>query len=306
MRLEQLNYFVEVSRCKSISLAASRLFMSQQNVSTGIKKLEQELGFDLFERTHHGVILTAQGEEVLMRAEEILEKINDLKYIKRPIKEKLSGELLVEMVPYIALPEMIVDFYRHNPATDIKTTEKSPAEIIADVRSGCADVGFIYLRKGETLKVPEIKQEKLSRDQMYFCVSKKLNFPKRSYSPSGVFEKKLPLIVFNSLYDWTMETLEQIEGEKPLVYRADVQLYKKMIMEGLALGFATKTGIDHEVVFSRGEVDTMRITGLQLVVCMLYKKEPTSLLKEGFLEMVRDKFRMMSEDDLRELTQEPF
>ena len=84
MRLEQLQFFVEVSRCRSISLAASRLFMTQQNVSSGIRKLEAELGFDLFERTPRGVVLTPQGEEVLVKAEEIIEEVESLKMIKHP------------------------------------------------------------------------------------------------------------------------------------------------------------------------------------------------------------------------------
>ncbi len=80
MRLEQLYFFVEVSRSRSISLAASRLFMSQQNVSTGIRKLEAELGIQLFDRTHHGVVLTPKGQEALAQAKEIIEKVGQLKF----------------------------------------------------------------------------------------------------------------------------------------------------------------------------------------------------------------------------------
>ena len=297
MRLEQLYFFVEVSRCHSISLAASRLFMTQQNISTGIRKLETELGIELFERTHHGVILTPQGEEVLARAKEIIEKIDDLKLIGRRSEEQLIGELRVDFVPYIALPDAILDFYRHNPRINIKTTERSPADIIANVKSGLVDVGFIYRRNKESIESPEFELEKLSRDQLYICVGKKLQLPKRSYTIDDLAKKKLPLVVFNNLYDWTMETFEQYQGQKPLVFRVDTQLYKRMIREGMAAGFATKTGIEQEIVFDKGEVDTFKIADEYLDVCMLYKKKPTSPLKERFLAMIREKFHEISTEE---------
>ena len=296
MRLEQLSFFVEVSHCQSISLAASRLFMSQQNVSTAIRKLEAELGFELFERNHYGVVLTPQGEKLLVKAEMILQEIDSIKKIGRSAKKPLTGEVRVEMVPYIALPGMIVDFYRQNPAATVKTTEKSPAEIISNLNKGLADVGFIYLRKEEALETPGLEQVKFSKDQLYFCVSKKLNYPKRNYTISELLQKKMPLIIFDSLYDWTLEAFDMINEQKPLVYRADVQLYKRMILNGLAAGFATKTGLEQEIVFSKGEVDVMKIKGLYLVVCMLYKKTPMSRVKKEFLNMVRENFLELGRD----------
>ena len=303
MRLEQLSFFVEVSHCQSISLAASRLFMSQQNVSTAIRKLEAELGFELFERTHYGVVLTPQGEELLVKAEAILKEIDEIKMIGRSAGEHLTGELRVELVPYIALSEMIVDFYRQNPEVTIKTIEKSPAEIIANLNNGSTDVGFVYLRREETLETLGLEQERLSRDQLYFCVSKKLNYPKRSYTITELLEKKIPLIIFDSLHAWTLEALEMISEQQqneqqPLVYRADIQLYKRMILNGLAAGFATKMGLEQEIVFSRGEVDALKLKGLYLSVCMLYRKTPTSPLKEKFLSMIREKFLELGTNEI--------
>ena len=303
MRLEQLRFFVEVSRRHSFSHAASHLFLSQQNISTGIRKLEEELGFKLFERTHYGVVLTPLGEEVLVKAEEILEQCDALKSIGRSASRQLTGELRVDLVPYIALPEIIVYFYRQNPAVSIKTTERAPAQIISNLQEGLADVGFVYLRneeslgKEEELDTPGLVQEKLSSDQLYLCVSKKLHFPKQSYTISELLEKKLSLVIFDSLYEWTMESFGMVNAEGPQVYRADTQVYKKMIQEGLAAGFGTKMGLDQEIIFKKGEVNTLKIKGSFLTVCMLYKESPTSSLKEDFISMIRTKFQEMSNED---------
>lgn len=290
MRLEQLSYFVEVSRSRSFSLAASRLYMSQQNISTGIRKLEEELGFKLFERTPQGVVLTPSGKDVLAQAEDILRRVDDLKLLRHPHEKQLTGELRLDLVPYIALPEMIIEFYTHNPAAAIKTTEKSPPEIIANVQEGSTDVGFIYVREDERIKASGLKQERIAEEQLFFCVSKKLDYPQRLYTEALLLEEQMPLIVFNCLYDWTMEILAGTGGKKPRVYRADTQLYRKMILEGLAMGFATSTGIEQEIIFKKDEVDAFAIEDYFLSVCMLYKKSPTSPLKERFLALTRERF----------------
>jgi|GEM_PF-1589917 len=300
MRLDQLRFFVEVSRRRSFSLAASHLFLSQQNISAGIRKLEEELGFKLFERTHTGVVLTPLGEEVLSRAEDILERVEGLQTIGQVCAEQLTGELRVELVPYIALPEMIVYFYRQNPAVSIKTLEKAPADIVSSLREGTADVGFVYLRKDaslgseEVLDTPDLVQERLSVDQLYLCVSKKLHFARQNYSIGELLEKRMALAVFDSLYDWTMESFGMLNIDDLRVYRADAQVYKKMVLEGLAAGFATKMGLDQEIIFKKGEINALRIKDMYLTVCMLYKKGCMTPLKEDFINTIRTKFHELS------------
>lgn len=49
MTIQQLQYVLEIARCGSASRAAKNLFLSQPNLSSAIKNLEQELGFPIFE-----------------------------------------------------------------------------------------------------------------------------------------------------------------------------------------------------------------------------------------------------------------
>lgn len=61
MTIQQLQYVLEIARCGSASRAAKNLFLSQPNLSSAIKNLEQELGFPIFERTSAGMKLTPAG-----------------------------------------------------------------------------------------------------------------------------------------------------------------------------------------------------------------------------------------------------
>lgn len=73
MNLQQLRYYVELSKYKSISEAANSLYITQQGLSTSMSRLEAELSCKLFVRTSYGLQFTEQGEFFLEHAKAILE-----------------------------------------------------------------------------------------------------------------------------------------------------------------------------------------------------------------------------------------
>ena len=75
MEIRQLKYFISVADHKSMSQAASALFISQPSVSQQISALEKELGRPLFERHTDGVRLTAAGHKLFPYALRILQQI---------------------------------------------------------------------------------------------------------------------------------------------------------------------------------------------------------------------------------------
>ncbi len=76
MDIYLLRYFLAVVETGSFTRAADRVFVTQPTLSAGIKKLEQQLGHDLFERTNRRVFLTDAGTRFLPRAKAILHECN--------------------------------------------------------------------------------------------------------------------------------------------------------------------------------------------------------------------------------------
>jgi DNA-binding transcriptional LysR family regulator len=74
MTIQQLQQAVVVADCGSINEAARQLFVSQPSLSHGIRELETELGISLFFRSNRGISITADGEEFLSYARQILEQ----------------------------------------------------------------------------------------------------------------------------------------------------------------------------------------------------------------------------------------
>ena len=71
MRLEQINYFVQIVKCGSISRAAEVLFMSQPALSSTMRDFENELGVQLLVRSSKGVSPTEAGERIYQEALQI-------------------------------------------------------------------------------------------------------------------------------------------------------------------------------------------------------------------------------------------
>ena len=67
MRLEQLRFVQEVYHTKSMSTAASNLFVTPQYISKAIKQLEEELDVTIFRRSKNGTFVTLKGEKICDR-----------------------------------------------------------------------------------------------------------------------------------------------------------------------------------------------------------------------------------------------
>lgn len=79
VKIEQMEYVVEIARTGSISEAAGRFFLSQSTLSQSIKALEEELGTDIFIRNNRGVALTDFGKEFVSYSKSILSQINQIR-----------------------------------------------------------------------------------------------------------------------------------------------------------------------------------------------------------------------------------
>lgn len=107
MTFEQLSYFAEVYRLKSITQAADNLFVSRQAVSISVKKLEDEFGVTLFTRLANGVEPTKAGEAFYHSARGIL---NEHAVLKQKMLQ-YTPQKMPSRICTISMPESIMSLY---------------------------------------------------------------------------------------------------------------------------------------------------------------------------------------------------
>lgn len=102
MNLRDLKYLVAVADTHHFGQAAERCFVSQPTLSGQIKKLEEELGVTLFERTKRSVETTPLGEAIVAQAKQVLEQVDVLRYLAQSHQDPLVGPLRMGAIPTLS------------------------------------------------------------------------------------------------------------------------------------------------------------------------------------------------------------
>src|SRR4051812_39341478 len=118
MTISQLQYVIAVAELSSFYKAAARCFVTQPTLSQQVKKLEDEVGAELFDRTQKPIALTPTGEIIIAQARIVVreaQKINGLVSIE---SQDLSGDLRLAMIPTLApflLPGLVAKLKKDVP-----------------------------------------------------------------------------------------------------------------------------------------------------------------------------------------------
>ena len=148
MTLTELRYIVAVARERHFGRAAEACFVSQPTLSAAVKKLEQELEINIFERGKQDISLTAIGEKVVEQAQRVLEEAETLKQISQMGKDQLTGSLSIGAIytigPYL-LPHIIPELRKRAPKMPIVIEENFTVKLLEKLKSGQLDAVIIAL-----------------------------------------------------------------------------------------------------------------------------------------------------------------
>ncbi len=146
MTLTELKYIVAVAREKHFSKAAETCHVSQPTLSLGIKKLEEELGTRLFERSGGEVAATPLGEEIVRQAQGVLEQAARIKQIALMGKDPLSGDLRLGVI-YTIAPYLLPELMRHAmvvaPRMQLMLQENFTVRLLEMLRAGELDCAIL-------------------------------------------------------------------------------------------------------------------------------------------------------------------
>ncbi|GAB3291720.1 LysR family transcriptional regulator [Parahaliea aestuarii] len=200
MDLRKLHIFNTVARCASFSQAAEQLHMAQPAVSIAVRKLEEELGLPLLDRSGRQVQCTAEGRELLARAEAILAEVEDLRHSLGERRNLLRGELTVSCPSMLAtyfLPPLLGSFLAEHPGLSASVNQRGTTDIRAALLRGELELGVIseeMENDAETLeRVPLLEQPIL------LCMHRRHPWAKRREIPIEALHRS-PMVIYESGY----------------------------------------------------------------------------------------------------------
>jgi len=148
MNFRALRYFVTLAEMKHFSKAADACFVSQPTLSTQIKKLEEELGVQLVERSPRNIMLTPAGEEIATRAQQVLNDIEQIRTVARRSRNPADGVLRLGLFPTLApylLPHVVPKLRARYPALHMQLAEEKTEEILRLLQRGILDAALLAL-----------------------------------------------------------------------------------------------------------------------------------------------------------------
>lgn len=148
MELRQLEYFVAVAEEASFTKAAARLYVAQPGVSAQVRRLEQELGQPLLDRSGRTVRLTEVGAAVLSHARRALDGVAGMRLVVDDFTGLMRGHVSVGMVRSCAsldLPALLAEFHKEHPAVEITLAEENTDRLFQDLRDGVLDAAVVAL-----------------------------------------------------------------------------------------------------------------------------------------------------------------
>ena len=146
MELRQLEYFVAVAEEASFTRAAERVHVAQPGVSAQIRRLERELGQELFDRSGRTVRLTEVGAAVLPYARAALRAVDGTRLAVDELASLVRGRVAVGMVTACSTPalfDLLAEFHRMYPAVEISLSEANSSQLVLGLRDGRFDLALI-------------------------------------------------------------------------------------------------------------------------------------------------------------------
>lgn len=143
-----MRYFVVVAEEQNFSRAAERLHMAQPPLSDQIKRLENELGVQLFTRTSRGARLTEAGRLLLVEARRIFVQVEQTTEMVSRVGNGEVGRLTIGFVPSASndvLPSVLRRFRDKYPDVQLYLQEMNPDWLVRGLYEGRIDVSFFYL-----------------------------------------------------------------------------------------------------------------------------------------------------------------
>jgi LysR family hydrogen peroxide-inducible transcriptional activator len=194
MTLQQLEYIVAIDTHRHFTKAAAACFVTQPTLSGMVKKLEEELGVVIFDRTKSPVVPTAEGTVLIEQARVVLKEAAALQRLAQHTRDTGGGELRIGAIPTLApylLPLFLGDLLAQYPDIHLTIEELTTDVIVDRLARETLDVGLLATPLG----VAGLRERPLFREQfLVYAAPGEQVARKRYLLPSDIDPDRLWLL----------------------------------------------------------------------------------------------------------------
>lgn len=188
MELSQLEYFLKLASLEHMSRAAVELNISQPALSANIRKLEAELGVELFTRHGRRLELNDYGTYLQEQLTPLMEKMNETFEVLREMQYADRSKIVVDAEPvytFAGLPEKIDEVLSLCPGATVQNVRYPIHETFVKILNDEVDFAVMGIDRDH----PEMEKILLSKDELVMLVHKSHPLAKRTYASLADFSR---------------------------------------------------------------------------------------------------------------------
>jgi LysR family transcriptional regulator, hydrogen peroxide-inducible genes activator len=243
MNIRDFEYLIAIDQLKSFLLASKKCFVSQPALSQQVKKIENELGFNIFERDRKNVITTDQGKKVIEYAIQILNSYDKIKEINdQDINIKIG--LIPTICPYL-LPKIIDKLHQDLPNIKFYFLELKTEQLMEKLKNGEIDMGIIAY-------FPDLMNDKLSYNKLYdeeffLTLPQNSNLTNDDF-PEILSQGKLILLEEGNCISENIKDICSLYKQKSFsnFYATNIETVKNMVKIGNGIALLPKLSLSNE------------------------------------------------------------
>lgn len=268
MELMQLEMFVAVVEAGSVRGASERVFRTQPAVSIGVRKLEEEFGAPLFDRSkRYSFRLTQAGESLYDYARKMLSLRNEATSELGDIAKLRAGRLSIganESASLHVIPQLTRGFLKQRPGVRLELKCERSENLLNNLKSRSLDVVLISFRPDD----PELESAFLMEDELVLITAPTHALARRGKAEFRELAAESVLMMdISQQSPWHKRVADTFVRNKiPFrlqVENAPIETIKKMVAIGLGVGFVPLLCVREEV--ARGELTRVEIEGFREV-----------------------------------------
>lgn len=240
MEIRQLEYFVSVVETSSFTRAAEKKYVSQPCVTHAIRKLEDELGVELFDRSQKKAMLTDEGKRFYLRATRLLHELNETINEMNELRNLARGTITLAIPPMIGsclFPYLFTSFQTHYPHLSLNVNEEGSFAAHRLIEQEEVDLGIIILPEHG---LGTLETVHLTRQEIMLAVSTHHRLAQEQSVPfSSLREEKFILFKSNFFQRHAVLRRCQQEGVEPRIIfnSSQIETVKSLVAHGVGISF---------------------------------------------------------------------
>ncbi len=262
--MRQLKVFEAAATLRSFSKAAGLLHLSQPGVSMHIKELEANVGLALFERIGRKIYVTEAGEELLVRAREIMRALKDAEEALDGLKGLRRGRITLAVVStakYFA-PRLLAGFRAKHPDVEIRLAVNNRNSVIAQLAANEVDLAIM----GRSPEGLDSTAESFAENPHVIIASPLHPLARESDIPEAVVARETFMV--REQGSGTRLAMQAYFQQRGLAVRIGMEMasnetIKQAVMAGMGLSFISRHTIDLEL--ATGRLVALDVRGMPVV-----------------------------------------